>query len=46
MNHCSRFAALVLLTCSLAAAQNEGRLHRDFRVEAQALKNCFHFSCL
>jgi hypothetical protein len=39
--------ALVLL-CVLAVvpalAQNEGRLHRDFRVEGEALKNCTKFN--
>ena len=38
------FFAVLLFACSIAAAQNEGRLHRDFRVEADALKACAHFS--
>ena len=36
--------AVILLAASLAAAQNESRLHRDFRVEAEALKSCFKFN--
>jgi len=38
----------VLVLCALAAlpvmAQNESRLHRDFRVEGEALKNCTKFN--
>src|SRR5579871_148753 len=32
---------VIVFTCALATAQNEGRLHRDFRVEGDALKECF-----
>ena len=38
----------VLLACVVAAvpaaAQKESRLHRDFRVEGEALKNCGKFN--
>lgn len=39
---------VALILCVLAAlpalAQNESRLHRDFRVEGEALKNCTKFN--
>jgi hypothetical protein len=35
--------AVIFFACALATAQNEGRLHRDFRVEGEALKECFKF---
>jgi hypothetical protein len=44
MKLASRLFTLLLLICSVAAAQNESRLHRDFRVEGEALKSCFQFS--
>lgn len=34
----------LLLTAALAFPQNESRLHRDFRVEGEALAPCAHFS--
>lgn len=34
----------LLLTSALALAQNESRLHRDFRVESEALTACGKFS--
>ena len=34
----------VLLTTALACAQNESRLHRDFRVEGESLDTCVKFS--
>lgn len=35
--------AVIFFASVLATAQNEGRLHRDFRVEGDALKECFKF---
>lgn len=37
----SGLPAVVFFACALATAQNEGRLHRDFRVEGDAIKACF-----
>lgn len=39
-----RTAAVLLLLAGSALAQHESRLHRDFRVEGEALKNCTKFS--
>src|SRR5690349_5212469 len=40
-----RAAVLVCMLGALqAGAQNESRLHRDFRVEGEALKNCTKFN--
>lgn len=36
--------SLILSASCIAAAQNESRLHRDFRVEGEALKACAKFS--
>lgn len=36
--------SLLILATLPVFAQNEGRLHRDFRVEGEALKACAHFS--
>lgn len=37
------FPAVIFFACALASAQNERRLHRDFRVEGDAIKACFQF---
>jgi hypothetical protein len=39
-----RFLSLALVAWTAAHAQNEGRLHRDFRVEGEALQACGKFS--
>ena len=36
--------SLLILATVPVFAQDEGRLHRDFRVEGEALKACAHFS--
>ena len=41
MRIASGLPAVIFLACALATAQNEGRLHRDLRVERDALKECF-----
>ena len=41
---CGTTAALFLLVALPLFAQNESRLHRDFRVEGEALKSCTKFS--
>src|SRR5450631_1945243 len=39
-----RFLVLLLIIGATANAQNEGRLHRDFRVEGEALSACAKFN--
>lgn len=41
---CRVLPSLFLLGALPVFAQNEGRLHRDFRVEGEALKSCTKFS--